>query len=76
MKNRTVVKTNLPPSPEEIEDAKKTWTDKERLEEYIKGTRISSEREADTYRKVLKLYRWWKDVYPHYEDNSPWSKYF
>ena len=61
---------------EEIERAKKEWTDKERLEEYIKGTREGHKREAEGYKEALRLYHWWKNIYPYYEENSPLSKHF
>jgi len=60
---------------EEIERAKTEWTDKERLEEYIIGTREAHHREAKGYIEALRLYHWWKDVYPKYDDNSPISKH-
>ena len=37
----------------------------------------ANQRQADEMKEALRLWRWWKNVYPKYEDydNSPWSQY-
>jgi hypothetical protein len=32
--------------------------------------------EIEQYKEVIRLYKWWTEVYPKYEDNNPWTKYY
>jgi hypothetical protein len=46
-------------------------------EESRQGHIDAAKDQADNLRETLRLYHWWKEVYPKYQDysNNPWSKY-
>jgi hypothetical protein len=46
-------------------------------EEMRQGHIDAAKRQADDVREALRIYHWWKDVFPKYDDydNNPWSKY-
>ena len=41
--------------------------------EFIEGDRLARQSQADNVKEALRLYKWWKEVYPLYEDNDPWT---
>jgi hypothetical protein len=41
-------------------------------EEHRAGHIEANNRQADNLKEALALYKWWKEVYPKYEDNDPW----
>lgn len=57
---------------ERIKDLEKWRDDPEELTigEYDYDGEISQ------YKEVIRLYKWWKEVYPKYDENNPWDKYY
>ena len=44
--------------------------------EFIAGDLEARTRQADGVREALRLYKWWKEVYPKIEEGDPYHAYF
>jgi hypothetical protein len=64
---------------EEIEHLENNWGEgyDNIPEEHRQGHIDAAKRQADNLREALRIWHWWKEVYPKYEDydNNPWSKH-
>jgi len=64
---------------EEITNLENNWDEgwESIPEEHREGHIEASKNQADNLREALRIYHWWKNDYPKYEDygNNPWSQH-